>query len=36
MNGYMFHKNKPLTIKTMQKHITFVSLLLKKAIIGIV
>ena len=31
----MLHKKKPLTIKTKQKHITYLSLLLKKAIIGI-
>ena len=31
----MFRKKKPLTIKIKQKHITFVSLLLKKVIIGI-
>ena len=30
----MLHKKKPLTIKIKQKHITYVSLLLKKAIIG--
>ena len=31
----MSHKKKPLTIKIKQKHISYVSLLLKKAIIGI-
>ena len=31
----MLHKKKPLTIKIKQKHFTYVSLLLKKAIIGI-
>ena len=31
----MLHKKKPLTIKIKQKHITYVSLLLKKAIISI-
>ena len=31
----MLHKKKPFTIKIKQKHITYVSLLLKKAIIGI-
>ena len=31
----MLHKKKPLTIKIKQKHITYVSLLLNTAIIGI-
>ena len=31
----MSHKKKPLTMKIKQKHISYVSLLLKKAIIGI-
>ena len=31
----MLHKKKSLKIKTKQKHITYVSLFLKKAIIGI-
>ena len=31
----MLHKKKPLTIKMKEKHITYASLLLKKAIIGI-
>ena len=32
---YVTYKKKPLTIKIKQKHITYVSLLLKKAITGI-
>ena len=35
LNGYVLHKRKPLTIKIKQKLITYVSLLLKKAIVGI-
>ena len=31
----MLHKKKPLTIKIKQKHITYVSLLLTKAMIRI-
>ena len=31
----MLHKKKSLTIKIKQNHIAYVSLLLKKAIIGI-
>ena len=31
----MLHKEKPLPIKIKQKHITYVSLLQKKAVIGI-
>ena len=31
----MLHKKKPLTMKIKQKNIAYVSLLLKKAIIGI-
>ena len=31
----MLHKKKYLTIKIMQKHITYVCLLLKKALVGI-
>ena len=31
----MLHEKKPLTIKIKQKHITYASLRLKKAILGI-
>ena len=32
----MLHKKKPLTIKIKRKHITYVSLLLNTAIIGLI